>query len=515
MLVKCRDMQGNGLKGIIAGIILVVLCFGVGAQASEDAVSSLAVVVAFLGLFGILIFGSKSWMLLFLLPPLLELVPWPGAFAAVPMEFYAAALVLLYWLVMWGMGYVKIRWRSLAMMDIAVLLLTIVMVAAYIRRPVSVRFLGMDGDDIGGSEYVYYIMALVFYLALSVIPMPLKQLVRVLNISVVIKLCVTFILLVLTVAGVRGDGVNLAAAVSSTGERIDVIGPYATPFCVAIFSYFSLRSVLINPLLLMGAAASFAMMLITGSRKAFGMLALNVLAILAIKRELLIAVLLGGFAYMMLLVFSLGGALHDLPMSAQRICAMLPGVQVSSAARQDGDTTWEWREELWELAWDKRTGYIKDYVFGDGYGQSMAATARRYRALIRGEYAYGQDLDEFAVNGVWHHGVITAIHRIGYVGLSVLALLMAVGMFFQLRICSAWRGTPLFKPLLFYTVAVVVLPPKFVWGGADVTFHFVQFAIIKMFYCMAREEGRMKPLFQRHRYQPMMIEEHADRIQPV
>ena len=92
---------------------------------------------------------------------------------------------------------------------------------------------------------------------------------------------------------------------------------------------------------------------------------------------------------------------------------------------------------------------------------------------------------------------------------------MAVGMFFQLRICSAWRGTPLFKPLLFYTVAVVVLPPKFVWGGADVTFHFVQFAIIKMFYCMAREEGRMKPLFQRHRYQPMMIEEHADRIQPV
>ena len=514
-MLKCKDMQGNGLKGIIAGILLVVLCFIVGAQASEDAVSSLAVVVAFLGLFGILVFGSKSWMLLFLLPPLLELVPLPGALSAVPKEFYASALVLLYWIVMWGMGYVKIRWRSLAAMDIAVLLLTVVMVAAYIRRPVSVIFLGMDGDNIGGAEYVYYIMALVFYLALSVIPMPLKQLVRVLNISVIIKLCVTFILLVLTVAGVRGEGINLAAAVSSTGERVDAIGPYATPFCIAIFSYVSLRSVLFNPILLSGVAASFAMMLITGSRKAFGMLALNVLSILTIKREVLTAVLLGSFAYMMLLVFSMGGALYDFPTSVQRICALFPGVQVSSAARHDGDTTMEWREELWALAWDKRTGYIKDYVFGDGYGQSKSQTDRRFRAIIRGETKQTDGLDGFARDGTWHHGVITAIHRIGYVGLSVLVLLMAVGVFYQLRICSAWRGSPLFKPLLFYTVAVVVLPPNFVWGGASVTFYFVQFAIIKMFYCMAREEGRMKPLFQRHRYQPMMIEEHADRIQPV
>lgn len=514
-MLKCKDMQGNGLKGIIAGILLVVLCFIVGAQASEDALSSLAVVVAFLGLFGILVFGSKSWMLLFLLPPLLELVPLPAALSAVPMEFYAAALVLPYWVVMWGMGYVKIQWRSLAAMDIAVLLLTVVMVAAYIRRPVSVLFLGMEGDNVGGAEYVHYIMALVFYLTLSVIPMPLKKLVRVLNISVIIKLCVTFILLVLTVAGVRGDGINLAEAVSASGERVSVMGPYAIPFCIAIFSYFSLRSVMVNPILLMGAAGSFAMMLITGSRKAFGMLALNVLALLAIKRELLITVLLGGFAYLMLLVFSLGGALYVLPVSVQRICAMLPGVQVSTAARQDGETTMEWREELWGLAWDKRTGYIKDYVFGDGYGQSISATARRYRALIRGEYAYGQDLDEFAVNGEWHHGVITAIHRIGYVGLSVLVLLMVVGMFYQLRVCSAWRGTAVFKPLLFYTIAALVLPPRFVWGGAEVAFHFVQFAIIKMFYCMAREEGRVKPLFRRQRYQPMMIEEHADRIQPV
>lgn len=507
-------MQGNGLKGIIAGILLVVLCFIVGAQASEDAVSSLAVVVAFLGLFGILVFGSKSWMLLFLLPPLLELVPLSGALAAVPMEFYAAALVLLYWIVMWGMGYVKIRWRSLAAMDIAVLLLTVVMVAAYIRRPVSVLFLGMEGDNVGGAEYVYYVMALIFYLTLSVIPMPLKQLVRVLNISVIIKLCVTFILLVLTVAGVRGDGINLAEAVSSSGERVG-LNAYGPPFCMAIFSYFSLRYVLANPLLLLGGAGAFAMMLLSGSRNYFGVLVLNVLAIFAIKRELLFAMVLGACAYAMLLVFSLGGSLHSLPISVQRICAMLPGVDVSSRARHDGDTTWEWREELWALAWDKRTGYIKDYVFGDGYGQSKSQTDRHFRAVIRREAKQSEGLDGFARNGTWHHGVITAIHRTGYVGLSLQILLMAVAIFYVLRVCMAWRGTTLFKPLLFYTTAVVVLPPKFVWGGtpSDVTFHFVQFAIIKMTYCMAREKGLIKPLFQRYRYQPMMIQQYGERVQ--
>ena len=513
MLVKCRDMQGNGFRGIIIGIILVVLCFVVGAQAADSAVSSLAIVVAICGLFGMLVFGSKSWMLIFLLPPLLELLPLPPSIARIPKEFYAAGLVLAYWIVLWGMGHVKMRWRALGLMDLIVLLLSCIMVAAYIRRPVAVMFLGMENDNIGGYEYVQFVMGLICYIAFSVIPMPLKQLTRVLNISVIVKLCVTFVLLILVVTGVRGAAVDVAEAVSSSGGRLYGIHRYGSPFCIAIFSYFSLRSILINPILMLGSAFSVVVVLLAGSRNYFGTMALTVGALCVIKRETLIAMCIGAFAYIMLLVFSLGGALNDLPVSVQRICAMLPGVQVSSHAQKDGNTTWEWREELWELAWDKRTGYIKDYVFGDGYGQSLSSMERRHRSLMRGDYVYGQDLDEFAVAGQWHHGVITAIHRIGYVGLSVVVSLIVVSLYYLFVVCAAWRGSTLFKPLMFYVVSISVLPLTFVWGGsAELSLHFAQFAIIKMAYCMAREQGRLKPLFQRHKYQPLMIQEYGDRV---
>lgn len=504
-------MQNSLVKGIIVCIILVILCFMVGSLVTESFAAASSVIVVLVGLVFMLLMGTRSWVLIFLLPPLIELLPFPRALAVVPKDFYVAGLVLVYWLLMWVMRYAKVRWRSLGAIDSCILLLTIVMVVSYIRRPVSVDILGMEGDVIGGAEYVYFLLALTYYLALSCIPINSNQLGRVINVSVALKLGATFILLVMAITGLRGNAVE---AMSSDG-RLWGWHTYGSPFCIAIFSYFSLRSILVNPILLISAVSSFVPVLLAGSRNYAGLLGLNIIVLLLIKREVLLSVIAGVMAYAMLMVFSLGGGLNDMPLGVQRICAMLPGIQVSAVAVRDGQGTWDWREQLWELAWDKRTGYIKNYVFGDGYGQSRSATERRFRSLIRGEYVYGQDLDEFAVNGVWHHGVIKAIHRVGYVGLSVYVVLITLGVFYVFRVCHAWRGTPLFKPLLFYVTSFAVFPPRFVWGAADLFFHFVHLGILKMAYCMAREEGRIAPLFQRRRYQPLMIQEHGDRIRSV
>lgn len=507
-------MQNSIVKNILSCVMLAILCFVVGSLVTDSYSASTGIIVALLGVVCMLWMGTRSWMLIFLLPPLIELLPLPGALAAVPKDFYAAGLVLAYWLLMWGMRYTKVRWRSLWGMDVAILLLTIVMVASYIRRPVSIEFLGMEWDNIGGAEYVHFLFALVYYLALSCIPINSKQLGRVINVSVALKLGATFILLVMFLTGFRGNAAATESALSS-GGRVWGFHAYGSPFCIAIFSYFSLRSILVNPILLISAVSSFVPVLLAGSRNYAGLLGLNIIVLLLMKREALLSVITGVMAYAMLMVLSLGGGLNDMPLGVQRICAMLPGIQTSAAAVQDGQGTWDWREQLWELAWDKRAGYIQNYIFGDGYGQSRDATVRRHRSLIRGEYVYGMDLDEFAVNGIWHHGVIAAIHRVGYVGLSIFVVLIALGVFYVFRVCHAWRGTPLFKPLLFYVSSFAVFPPRFVWGAADLFFHFVHLGILKLAYCMAREEGRITPLFQRRRYQPLMIQEHGDRIRPI
>lgn len=501
-------MQGNGLKGIIAGIILVVLCFIVGAQAAESAVSSAAIIAAVVGALVLILMGKRCWWLIFLLGPVVNVLPLPGAIKLVPGGYYMSAVVLVYWLLLWGMGYVKIRWRSFLLLDLLVLALLLYIIAAYIRRPVSVDFIGLETDTQGGAPYVYYVLAITCYVALSCIPMQKEELSKVLHWSVYVVMACLFVLACMFVATGR---LSMSQIDDTRTEGLLFFGENGLVFlCIR----FSLIAIICNPLLISTFFMLVGCVLLSGGRERFMMVFCMIVNIAIIKKEVLSYLLVGGMGVFALYALSAAGKTEQLPHSAQRILSMLPGMKISRFAEADTGGTWDWRVTIWNMALDKRAGYIKNYTFGDGYGISVVMHKRLCRGVLRGQHTY-TDLESFAIQGMWHNSVIEVIHRLGYVGLALIVSILFVGTVYMFRVCNALRGTPLFFPLAFYVSAYPAMIPRFVFGAYASTlfiFQFTSLALIKYAYCMLREEGKLVPIWQRKRYVPQMIREHGDEL---
>lgn len=508
VLFESGDMQGNGLKGIIAGIILVVLCFIVGAQAAESAVSSAAIIAAVVGALVLILMGKRCWWLIFLLGPVVDVLPLPGPLSSIPGGMYMAVVVLAYWLLLWGMGYVKIKWRSFLLLDLLVLALAIYVVAAYIRRPVSINYLGFETDTQGGADYVYYAVAFVYYLTLSCIPMEKGELAKVLRWSVAVVLGALFVdACMVLVSG----GIHVSELDSLRTESLFFFGEKGMAF---LWVRFSFLAIILNPFLVGIALMLCGCVLLSGGRERFMVVFCTIANIAIIKKEILSCVCVGGVALFGLYMLSAAGFIERAPHSAQRIASMLPGIEISRAAKTDTEGTWEWRLKIWEMALDKRAGYINDYVFGDGYGISTSTHRRLLRGVMRGQHTY-TDLGAFAIQGIWHNGVITIMHRLGYVGLLLVSLILIVGSVYMFRVCFALRGSPLFFPIVFYVAGYAALIPELCLGAhGDKQFilQFSSLALIKYAYCMLREEGKLIPIWQRKRYVPQMIREHGDAL---
>lgn len=508
-----NSSMSNSIVGkIVACIILIVLCFIVGAQAAESAKESVALIVAIVGGIFVLVMGPRCWMLIFLLPPLLNILPLPGF----NRTYMVCFVVLPYWLCMWGMGYVKIRWRGLFLLDLLVLVMFSLMVAAFIKRPVTILAMGLDIDNVGGAVYAYAIAGVVCYLTYSIIPISFLQLSKVMRWSIWIMCFFAFVGAVKGLVlggGATADEMGLAEAVQST--RFGAFSPLGKTLSLVLYASFPLSRFLCNPILLLGMLASLAGIALSGFRAAFASHVLTLAFMAFVKKELSFLILLGVLTYGGLLVLGSSGVLMSMPFGVQRTLSFLPGMKVEAAARSSGEGSTDWRVVMWEWAMDPRTKYIRDYTWGDGFGMSYAAMQRDSRAIMRGESSYGNQ-EGFAEKGVWHSGWIVSIHRLGVVGLVVISIFHVYMFVLVLRTACSLRGTPLFISALVYILPYTIVPLLYhlsagtiegLWYG----FHTV--ALTKLLYCMAREEGLIKPFLQRRRYVPQMIAEHGDRLQ--
>lgn len=502
--------MGNALvRNVIASIVLVILCIVIGVQAAESAKSSVVIIGALVGIFFLIWIGPRVWTLLYLLPPIMEYLPLPGKLAVLPLPFLAALVVLGYWIVMWGMGYVRIQWRGLLSLDLLVVVIAIYMAISYYRHPVSMAVFGYDAEYVGGKEYIWCILAIVYYVAISCIPCSLEQLQGVLKWGIRLTVGTCVLNVVLSLVGIRGgvDVTELADAAANT--RFGMFLKLGLFGIFYMYGMYPMHRVISSPSLLFGCFLSFCGILISGWREMLMANCFIITALAIVKRELWCLILMGLAVYGALIYLSAEGIVAKFPYGMQRCLSVAPGIEIDRSVRGETEHSSEWRKEMWRWALDERTGYIEDYTWGDGFGQSVDYLRRETIAMMRGTVAYG-DQDFFASTGTWHSGYITSIHRLGYVGLAIITLFYIFSIILMFRTCFAWKGTPVFFSAIFFLLPYAAQPSLFYISAGTIISFFTSFstiALIKLMYCVAREQGLIRSFLLPQKYVPQMIRE--------
>ena len=498
-------MGNGGIKSIIVAALLVVLSFIIGVQASEGAVDAMAIIAVIVGLFIMLYLGKNAWWMIFLAPPLLSAVP-IGALQRFPLGLMAGSGVLLYWLVMRAIGQVHFTWRSLWSFDAMMLIIGIYTCISFYRHPAVMDFLQVDYDTIGGQEYFYWFFAVLFFIALSSIPIRYEELTKVYKYSF-------FLTLGVTIWGVfRGAG---TAAASDTDimenaqtSRFTLFSGLGTYMFYYLYLRYPLRKILISPLKLITMLLCVGSVLISGWRGTLIAFSFTTAFVSILKKEFTYLVIMGAAVYGSLLFLSSQKALDELPYGMQRTLAAIPGVHVSQAAERNAHGSSEWRIVMWKWALDSRTKLIKDYVWGDGFGRSREELGRRQTALMRRTLIVGNQVD-FASQGVWHSGWITTMHRLGIIGLIIIVMTQLLAVYLTIRMVSGyWKQKDgIFVIYVFITIPSSCIMYHLGTGGPGMFYatlaHYTQ---LKLAYCLARDKGLIPPLFFAKRYVPMAIQ---------
>ena len=499
-------MNALVIRNIVVAIVMVLMCILVGSYAAEDKDVSAIMVASIIGIIIMVVLGRKTWALLYLLPPLVVFLPL-GILEKLPAGFLVAGLVLAYWTLMWIMGYVRFKWRALPALDFIVLTIFLYYALTYYWHPVSINALGIDVEYVGGKEYIWCLLAVIYYVTLSCIPCSYEDLHGVLHKAMFLVVGTTVFVAISGMFNMVSTG-DLQDNMENT--RFALFSTLGLVVFLIAFSKKTFHEILASPKYIIIMLFCCAAVVISGWREKLVMFGTTAIAVCYIKRELAYLVFFVLAAYGTLLYLSEEKVVEEhFPFGMQRTLSILPGVQISDEVRKDAEHSAEWRKVMWRWALDPRTGYIEDYVWGDGFGQAVGDLNRINVSLMRGSIERG-DQDRFAVSGIWHNGPIMAVHRTGIVGLALITVTFLYGSFLIVRVCRAYRGSPMFGlAILFLCQFYGDMAHFYLSAGTIIRFFevFVYLALAKVLYCIAREEGLIVPVFSKGRYNPMLIAE--------
>ena len=499
-------MNAIAIRNVVVAIVLVLFCILIGSYAAEDKNISVFMVAGIVGFIFMVVLGRRSWVLLYLLPPVMFFLPL-GVLQRLPAGFLVAGFVLVYWSLMWIMGYVQFKWRALPALDAIVLALFLYYVLTLYWHPVSINELGIEAEYVGGKEYVWCLLAIVYYVTLSIIPCSYDALYGVLRKTMYLTVGVTLFVAVSGLFGMVSAG-SLGEEVENT--RFTLFAELGVVVFLIAYSKKSFHEILASPKYLAIMLFCCVAVVISGWREKLMMFGVMGLALSYIKRELPYVIFFGIVAYGSLLYLSEEKVVEEhFPFGMQRSLSLVPGVKIKEEVRRGTEHSSEWRKEMWSWALDPRTGYIKDYVWGDGFGQAVSDLNRYNVSLMRGTTVFGNQ-EDFASTGTWHNGPIMAIHRTGIVGLALITIVFLYGAFLIARVCRAYRGTPMFTlAVLFLCRLYGDIAHFYVSCGVIFKFFddFTYLALAKVLYCIGREEGIIVPVFSKGRYNPMLIAE--------
>lgn len=509
-------MQGVTIKSIIIFVLLAIFAFIAGSFVTNGFSEALIPTVMIVSAFGLIALGKNSWWLLILLPPIFSVLP-IYLVRAYPIAYACAGLILLYWLYLSVVGYTRFTWRGVRWLDIVTFLLFVYTLYTWILHPVAFKFLVSYTDEgdmtYGGDVYLWCLGAIVFYIAMSVIPMKLKVVVELLKWSFVLCLCVTSVVMIKQLIFPSELPMSAIEELDKTGESTRIRHPAFASTGMYLFKFFiakySLLGVLLSPIKILVVLFGCLMFMLSGHRLYFVQCFFFVLCVCGLYRQFLFCVILILSVWGGLVMFSQMHLLERLPYAYQRSLASIPGVTVSKNAEVGAQGSLEWRYEMWEWGMNPRAGFIKDYVWGDGYKVYVSDSKRReYLISVKKEDYHSQAY--FAEIGHWHAGWLNVIYRVGFVGLFILTV------YFFVLMMVAIRGTVAVKTVEgkeFIYMILLALPGSviiFYWadGTWEGLFRGILYnsAIAKVVYALARDEGLMKPMLQRKSYVPLMVE---------
>lgn len=355
-----------------------------------------------------------------------------------------------------------------------IILLSCSVLQVYLRNPVGFSFIGTD--SVGGKAYVIYAIALVtsvILCGLRVTVSDLKWLLRLSILGGVFNLLVSIAGSLVPAIGYyiganfdRADETSSVdqSAVNNTNSatRVSYLGKFGSKLAVWISAFKSPLLAIISPLWLMLLIAAFSASMLSGYRGA--LIATSGLFIIGIayrsgKGGLLVS-LLGGACFVSLL--AVVNLMIPLPPNIQRSLSFLPGTW-DKALVEDGDTSTEWRVEIWkEALFTDR--WIQNKWLGDGLGFSAAELAGQLNereGARTGLSGFDSHREAILISGDYHSGPVQTIRVVGYVGLALF-------LWFQIRVAilthrqiQRCRNTPWFPLALLIGIPNIWLPIQF------------------------------------------------------
>lgn len=483
------------------GLILVIFALVIGNLSVGDARTPIIIMGA-LVMFALLNWlGERCWVLIFILPPILSMVPL-GGLAQISPKYSLSIMILGYWTVLRVMGRVKFTWKSLPALDLIVLVILAIFIGRFVAHPVTIgKFAGGDTIYIGGKEYFICAFASIFYFTMSVIPINANQLHKIIKYVALFTLISTLFNSSLSISG------SSDIAEQAQSGRFSLFTGLGMVIFNTLLCFYSPLNIILSPhkLILMLAAALGVLM--SGFREQLLLLCLNFGYMSIIRKQFIIFLVIAGLGYGSVLILSREKILLDMPYGIQRALSPLPGVEIDSEVLGAADHSMNWRIVMWEVALDPRSGYIEDFLWGDGYKIATSDMRDHQLLMDRGLSKYG-DHEYFMDMGVWHNCAIHLIQRVGYVGLAAFIILCLIGSWYNYRLLLSYRASKSFPYIAF---TLMSLTPNYIqtFASAGTTFKLINsyfaLAIIKLLYLNAKKEGIIKPLMYRKAYVPIMI----------
>ena len=511
-------MDGAGFRSLIVFLLLAILAFIAGSLASENAVGALAPTAIVLGLFFLIYLGKNCWVLVFIVPPVLNEVNL-SFLKGFPVPYLVCGVVLFYMLILYMMGYIKIKWNGILMIDVITLVFCLYFVSTYIRHPVTLNVLTSITDygyaEVGGKEYLFLVACMLSYLALSIVSVKFDTLLKTLKWAFLIS---AFFVFFNTLRGVMTGSITLGDEVSNSRfGAFAGIGQLTFRYLLAKYSFMG---VVLSPVKLVIVIVSLLALLLSGFRTLLISSVFYSFAITCIYKQLFVFIMMGMFVWGGFVYISHEAEefVESLPFGIQRALSVIPGVVVSEKAAREAKQSSEWRLEMWKWAMDPSTGYIKDYVWGDGYGRSMYVEKLRTTALSLG--IIREDNKIFAARGLWHNGAIHLIHRLGYVGLSIVYIWNIIILIYIYQLCCYLRPIEgkeyiyiIFVPVFEAAVTVWFLPTE------SIVFicRLYEVALYKIIYLSFKDAYPMLIPDSRTKYTPQIFHElnQSDKIMRI